>query len=1532
MYSKFLQRSLISVIGVVLSTIVIHTYALESREYTIDEFIPGTRCPKAQSDEYISICGTLRSHDTEETPMADLVPGTNKASGYPVPNVYTFLYECDPNEPTCKVGGKLVNPFSWSKTTANGQFFLQARKVGGAQVRYLVIACRTQDTETGAANFYIDSVHKFPSQHNIPNFIDYVSCQNDSSKQYSATQNMVDAGVADESEIAGPLVQMQFGPSNDVVLACDSSADNTGKLPATREINSKVAAAVEATFDLHVNGFDNRFTPSIYEGDDKTPGFWTGIVQGEEHVGGFWSQNCTDMLGKEDEAHCTNPGDTPDEYEKLLYTQGWGDDPSKPYVVQVFNNGIPPKPKLLAPREITARADYTAYTQDPFRVSQFILGSFGACLETNSQGKALGYRKYGEDKPREYYNCNSFRKCVSAFSNGQEDDYRNTLTVTGLGRLGAPKFAMYNMYTAYSTGAEEQTVCQQDDGTLVKFGEIQPWWDFSCKAGEDGCKYKLSSAYFDPYLLMVSVGKAPTTFNTNVFNVPDSSFQPKPGDTAKSSPFIIGQDGENATQAATRTTFPGVFTDVDGNKNNTMASSSAALADAVARSGANNFSDNPQADINFSEIYSVKFQEPSKDPKTRKLLLSGDFTMTNFGNEMVNYCQNNLQNGTTPQNVNSGNEKEIRIDNIVIMPLEDGTPMEGKDAHYCDTQRNPNSAVCNYNAPIPADDGAATGVSHVIFSSAALNRSEKIVELPSALGYLSKVKVRTMDAAMNTSMGTGDIIFDPISVFDILTAFVGAASMETPTIKTFYDDAISGVNGSPIGRDDFIVSYDKINTPYGTYEAVSEESFQRFFYFPQDSSKFETKYDNANPFPFPWTSSWGENYCYAWGNGIGTEKNYPPVENPGDKIEEKFGSIIPVAEYCGEGEGEADDRPLTFTKRYAVNVPPKKFINGKYDEAYPDESHFQISNTCRQVQCLTQGLGEKGTDCAVDYQRAWCAEQQLTTIKEAADLRCKYKQGPGDDPTENHSYCDNSYLKDGAISTAYCSYDEEIFMETMPPDMCSEPVLKPECCDESQRITVWYDFSCDGVSNPDKYYLCATKSGTASYEAKEVKKAVEDWIFCSVQVAGPFGAQGRHRQCDGRADFAATVEVVPQPTMEVTSQIDPLESTQIADNLMYRLLRLKFAPTDTVCFDKNDSSTCRQLDYRWRSGAINTVSASVIAKQYENEQGAEVTRDMAKIDSEGIGQSFSAKGMFATTKENWTMSTVLNEPAICSPDDALYGWNCEVKPVPNPEQIDLDGLDTSCKNFHPNDASCKALIFDNSGGTDLPNLSQTFINVMEAASSKFQVPPSLLLASLKLSGGFDEYRHYWTDEEIPELGITNEDILIHDPFNEYIGTAPWYTYLAKSYKNGKVYDCSNTDGGKQGPFKMWKLYYTREMDRKVLPLYGGFSDDTTAYQALEELSAGRGDVAREIRCNFLHSAYVAAAGIRNEATIWANEKAAASPPSCNTSDWSDWEITEKAVRYLQYPFVLDTDVARNQDLFEPFKSGGLAQQIMDACD
>jgi hypothetical protein len=1526
---KFLQRSFIAGVVLLLSTAAISLYALESREYTFDEFIPGTRCPKPQSNEYISICGTLRSHDPDESPLADTIPEPNKLSGQPVPNVYVFLYECDPNESTCKVGGKLANPFAWTKTTDNGQFHIQSRKVGGAQVRYLVFACRGASTENaGEATFYIDSVHKFPSYHNIPDLIEYVACETDTSTEYSTGQNQVTI-TGDDTEIAGPPQQLQFGPDGDVVLACDASDDTTGTLPSTREINSKVEAAVEATFDIRVKGFDQRFTPSKYEGnsgtEEKTPGLLTNYIQGGEHVGGFWSRNCPELLGSEDneDSHCPNPGDTPDEYERLLYTQGW-ENQNQPFVLQTHSYGIPPKNKLLAPREITARADYSAYTQDPFRVSQFILGSFGACLETDTNGKALGYRQYGEDKPQQFYNCDSFRRCASAFGRG-EDDYRNLLTVTGPGRAASPRFTMYNMYNAYIGGDTEQVVCEKD-GQQITFGQIQPWWDRTCEPGQEGCQYVLGPEYFDPYLLMVSIGKAPTTYKTTVFNVPDSSFQPKPIDPARNAAYVIGQDADRLTQASTRSTFPGVFTDVNG-KNNTMASSSAALADAVARVGANNFSDNEDADINMSELFAIRFQEPSKDAKTRKLLLSGDFTMTNFGNEMVNYCQNSLQNGEGVVAINSGNETTMRINNLVIKPKEDGTPRQGIDAHYCEGD------LCKYGQPIPPEDGAATGVSHVIYSSAALNRSEKIGDLPLLTGYLSRLKVRLFDGAINTSMGTGEVIFDPISLADIIIGLTTSLG-EPPTIKAFYDPTIEETPGSPIGRDDFIVRYDKVNSPYGTYEAVSEESFQRFFSFPTESGDFETVYDNSNPYPFPWRSSWGDNYCYAWGNGKGTKDNNPPVEgNGGGQVEEKFGTIIPVAEYCGNGytdneerENEVDDRPLTFTKRYSISVPDDKFINGKYDDDYIDPDHFSISNSCRSVQCLLQGGGE----CGPKYQKAWCAEQQLTTIKESNELKCKYNQGPGASPREGKSYCDNSYLKDGQPSTAYCAYDEKILVESLAANACN-PQTEPECCDDAQRKPFSFYNPC--TLQTETVQVCATETGNGDFSAEDVQEIVDEWIFCTVQVAGPFGAQGRLKQCDGIAEFSSTVEIIPQTEVEPDSQIDPLESTQIADNLMYRLFRLRFAPTDRVCFDQNDPASCRNVSYRYRSGALNTVSASIIAKQFANDEGVEVTRDTAKQDSEGIGQSFSLKGMFSIPRENWSSRTVLNEPETCTPGSDTYGWDCQIKPLPNPENVDLTQLQKSCSNFHPNEGGCKNLIFaQQNGGPTPPNLSQTFINVMEAAASKFQVPPSLLLASMKVSGGFDEFRHYWTDEAIPELNITNENILIHDPNNDFIGTSPWYTYLPKSYKNGKVYECSNTDGGKHGPFKMWKLYYEREMDRNVLPIYGGWSDETTAFMAIDELSAGRGDVAREIRCNFLHSAYVAAAAIRNEATVWSNNYGVASPANCAASSWSNWDVTEKAVRYLQYPFVLDTEVARDQDLFDPFKEGNLVQNIMNACD
>ena len=1407
------------------------------------QFIEGSRCPKPANGNENSVCGIIRSHDPEEAFEEDeamsAASGNMQMSHKGVPNVSVFIYECDPSSPTCKLDGNIIHPYCSTYSNEDGYFYCPMRVVGGQQIRYLVTACERED-----GTYALDDIIRLDSTQSYPYLSIYSRCPNDIAVRDPATPP------------PAPSIFRIMDLKGNVHINCDMGNQGTGKVPSTVEISEakKNQTVIETTFVGGVKRADQRFTPNNYEDIfAKVPSVIAGAANsGSVHQGSFWSKDCKTLTydRRSQDIWWKNMCDTgdPDKYELDTYTRGIeGENKAKPYVIESFYPALPAKAVMLFPREMTFRLELVGYAQNPNATYAFNQTHFGMCLQEN-EGLGIKIRKFLDPDTFPRISCETYKKCTDPFGinygvNPEDlpdptkdtEEYRSEMTTTGPGVSLSSYNTFEDIWDKYyvETGYDPVICVKPDTDEEVKISQIKKPWDPDCGGGE--CS--LGSDYWSPEMLMYYSAKAGTALSSSTYGIVGSSYQANPADPSKSDPLGALMESQDPLKSGNAIVFGGYKNDPASNPEEGKGSVtfgaqiSSNIKDISDAEGLTVSQESYPIDPKFTDTTTMGFGVKD-DPAFTDLLYREDYPLVKFGGEIQTYCMlsnaNNLKDKINSIIISKDNELEFYRSNEYI---DDETGVVQLDEHHY--LQNPQA-----NTPAPPTDPASMGTSDIRYTTAAINRSEKLLELDGDL--LEKAKsagTHLYDAVMNASAGSGEI---KVSGFTVIEQFLLLLQGKTAKYKNFFDRGGTIAELRPEPMDNFIVNYNHIETEDGgsVYEAVTEESFAKFFPLPANDSTFKTQIKDDRV-----VSPWGENYCYPWGNGLGDNSNKPRGEDHSSKVAEKFGTVIPMNEYCGDEDAgsDEDDKKLPFTED--INIGREVTING--EKMGPN---VPISRTCRPVDCKKPGDGVNESSCN-KFEWVYCAWKQKTTLIDKApegkscDKECDHTCCPvNGEGNENVSVCCESGCGSGDpgnICASTCKGD------TPSPQNClagtNECCATGECEDKN------------GNSEPGKQYQCPN----AWY--------VSDEVYCTVQVAGPFGAQGKFKECDGSAEMMATMDIVPQRQNAENEQAsDATETEEEPDDYPYtesmlgaEYLALKnprsIGEVGEYCPVSDDPSYCMPIDVTMVAGGFN-IPAMSTAEDVAGTEQRTTPIGVEKDKAPGSGVKYQEMQEYATDGR-YAPDIEYPTPNVCSTNTLDYGWDCSLKDVPNPAEADLDKLVPGCGLSALNTAACKTAL-----GVDPATytFSPTFVKVLQGAANAFQVPASLLLAQMKITGGLNDFADYWKQGDIskPESRISlasnisrEEQNLIWSLSSIQVGTTPWWSSLDKYVKtrNGKTYYCNDLNYNEQGPF-----YLTGPAFENIKTRNDPGNTFGTAYDALNTVSMGRGETAH--RCNFLDSA------------------------------------------------------------------------------
>ena len=232
-------------------------------------------------------------------------------------------------------------------------------------------------------------------------------------------------------------------------------------------------------------------------------------------------------------------------------------------------------------------------------------------------------------------------------------------------------------------------------------------------------------------------------------------------------------------------------------------------------------------------------------------------------------------------------------------------------------------------------------------------------------------------------------------------------------------------------------------------------------------------------------------------------------------------------------------------------------------------------------------------------------------------------------------------------------------------------------------------------------------------------------------------------------------------------------------------------------------------------------------------------------------------------------------------------WNCKIWPEPNPVEIDPDSLrvDGSCA-VNPSPA-CAELIFKHLRETNeytgeitykdgvAPEFSETFLKVIGAAATQYNVPAAALLAYMGGEGTLGLYAEYYSvsmEEEFAQASL------------------PWY---------GVVRNCNDVATSAQGPYNWllkWFNFVWNNMEERG---------------TLNAFAEHRGETAS--RCNFLDASFATALTL------------AGGPNQDSCGNW-DWTRLSNALEGIT--FGTDPEGAHAGSHFE---EGSIQETIFKTC-
>ncbi len=218
-------------------------------------------------------------------------------------------------------------------------------------------------------------------------------------------------------------------------------------------------------------------------------------------------------------------------------------------------------------------------------------------------------------------------------------------------------------------------------------------------------------------------------------------------------------------------------------------------------------------------------------------------------------------------------------------------------------------------------------------------------------------------------------------------------------------------------------------------------------------------------------------------------------------------------------------------------------------------------------------------------------------------------------------------------------------------------------------------------------------------------------------------------------------------------------------------------------------------------------------------------------------------------------------------------WDCPLLDVPDPEIVDIYSLSVAGSCALNTSSSCVNSL--TSAG-----LSPAFIQIVNAAATKFSVPAASIVTYLASIGSFGRNAYLFS--------LGGEQSLID-------ASSPWYGNLA---------NCDETNIGAQGPYDWLSVWFTSVLD----------NNGNNVRNALDEISHGRGATAS--RCNFLDATYAAAGNLV--------AGGAAAGAACG--NWS-WDMAREPIYSMAY----GTTRAGSYGNVPFFSNGGAGQNIWNNC-
>lgn len=359
---------------------------------------------------------------------------------------------------------------------------------------------------------------------------------------------------------------------------------------------------------------------------------------------------------------------------------------------------------------------------------------------------------------------------------------------------------------------------------------------------------------------------------------------------------------------------------------------------------------------------------------------------------------------------------------------------------------------------------------------------------------------------------------------------------------------------------------------------------------------------------------------------------------------------------------------------------------------------------------------------------------------------------------------------------------------------------------------------------------------------------------CMVSRAGPYTCGGTLEKDSELVTKTGTLPDNPRTVVPPQNA----DSVAIANNELRKSFQSPFEARFTygpAAFESGDSS-------------IRTVGDNNIAKRKgtlgiggDTQNGA-ITRGMFSAPLLTEDPVYNKVNLHCSIEDNTNTGAFVSNLQSAEQMGSFQtgNWACMVNDPPIPEVVDLKEYFTrfpvkpACK-FNPSD-TCVYDVFSLVFGPSTPipedvKFSPAFVNILNAAASRINIPASVLMSLISGVGKQTKYGYYFTTEGEKDL----ED-----------ASYPWY---------GSFPGCDEMNSAAVGPYDLILQWFNGGV--KVIK------------GPLDELAVGRHKTAA--RCNFLDSTFVTAAMLKS--VVGAS----------NCENWT-WEDARQALLKFAWGFEL----------------------------